>query len=110
MLNAGDLIAQDSQYHLQCLVALYNRAREAKLFKEPDGHAVNHGIAFAELVSYIEDTRNDNEVTSVFKLADLVNLYSNSLKQLRTEVEACIYSTRLKEWILGTFQDTEAPK
>ena len=29
-LSAGDLIAQDAQYHVQCLVSLYNRARETK--------------------------------------------------------------------------------
>ena len=62
-LSAGDLIAQDAQYHLQCLVALYNRAREVKTSKEPDVQAANHGIAFAELVSYIEEARNDNVVT-----------------------------------------------
>ena len=27
------------------------------------GHAVNHGITFAELVSYIEEAHKDNEVT-----------------------------------------------
>ena len=73
-LSTGDLIAQDSQYHLQCLVALCNRAREAKTSKKSDIHAVNHGIAFAKLVSYIEEAHKDNLVPPVFKLADLVNL------------------------------------
>ena len=38
--------------------------------------AVNHGIAFAELVSHIEDARMDNLVAPIFKLSDLVSLYS----------------------------------
>ena len=44
---------------------------------------LNHGIAFAELVSYIEDVRMDNLVAPVFKLTDLV--YTR-LKQLGTDV------------------------
>ena len=85
-LSAGDLIAQDAQYHLQCVISLYNREREAKSPEELDGNAVNHGIAFAKLVSYIEEAHKDNEIAPVFKLADLLNLYSNRLKELGTEV------------------------
>ena len=48
-LSAGDLIAQDAQYHVQCLV-LYNRARETKPSDNFDMYTVNEGIAFAELV------------------------------------------------------------
>ncbi len=40
---------------------------------------VNQGIAFAELVSYIEDSRMDDLFAPVFKLTDLVNLYSTRL-------------------------------
>ena len=55
-LSAGDLVAQDAEYHEKCLVSLYNRARRAKTCStELDGDDVNHGIAFAELVSYIDD-------------------------------------------------------
>ena len=35
---------------------------------------LNHWNAFAELVSYIEEARNDTEVAPIFKLADSVNL------------------------------------
>ena len=71
-LSAGDLIAQDAMYYLCCLVSLYNRARETKAARDSDPDALNHGIAFAELVSYIEDVRTDTEVAPIFKLADLV--------------------------------------
>ena len=26
-LSAGDMVAQDAEYHVKCLVSLYNRAR-----------------------------------------------------------------------------------
>ena len=78
-LSAGDLIAQDAQYHVQCLVSLYNWARETKISDSFDVDTVNQGIAFAELVSYIEDSRMDDLFAPVFKLTDLVNLYSTRL-------------------------------
>ena len=109
-LSAGDLIAQDAQYHVQCLVSLYNRAREMKVLDDFDVDTVNHGIAFAELVSYIEDSRMDNLCAPVFKLTDLVNLYSTRLKQLGTDVIGRIHSTKLKDRLLGYFQDMEAHK
>ena len=46
-LSAGDLIAQDAQYHVQCLISLYNRARETKTSEKSDADTLNHGIAFA---------------------------------------------------------------
>ena len=94
-------------YHRQCLIALYNRAKEGKACEEYDVHAVNHGVAF---VSYIEETQNDNSAAPIFKLADLVNLYSTRLKQLGTDGEQRIHSTKLKDKILGYFQNMEAQR
>ena len=109
-LSAGDLIAQDAQYHVQCLVSLYNRARETKPSDNFDVYTVNEGITFAELVYYIEDSRMDALVAPVFKLTDLVNLYSTRLKQLGTDVVGRIHSTKLKDRILSYFPDMEAHK
>ena len=106
-LSAGDLIAQDAQYHPQCLVSLYNKARETKSSEESDMDTVNHGIVLAELVSYIEDTCTDDLVPHVFKLTDL---YSTRLKQLGTKLVGPIHSTKLKNRILGFFPDMEAHK
>ena len=108
-LSAGDLIAQDALYHLECLVSLYNKAREKN---PPTNNAdeVNEGIAFAELVSYIEDCRTDTLVAAVFRLKDLVNLYSTRLTQLGTNIVGRIHSTKLKDRILSYFQDMEAHK
>ena len=84
--------------------------QEKQKHLKSDVHAVNHGIAFAELVSYIEEVRNDNLVAPVFKLADLVNLYSTRLKQLGTDVEGRVHSTKLKDRILCFFPDMEVHK
>ena len=108
-LSAGDLIAQDASYHLECLVFLYNRARE-KNSPTNNTDEVNEGIAFAELVSYIEDCQMDTLVAPIFKLKDLVNLYSTRLTQLGTDILRHIHSTKLKDRILSYFQDMEAHK
>ena len=41
---------------------------------------MNHDLAFAELVSYFEETRMDTSVTPIFKLSDLVTLYTTMLE------------------------------
>ena len=73
---------------------------------------VNEGIAFAELVSYIEDCRTDTLVApcSFYRLKDLVNLYSIRLIQLGTNIAGRIHSTKLKDRILSYFRDMEAHK
>ena len=51
-------MAQDAEHHVKCLVSLYNRARGAKTCStELNVDDVNHGIAFDELASCIEDGR-----------------------------------------------------
>ena len=89
---------------------MYNRARETKAARDSDPDALNHGIAFAELVSYIEDVRTDTKVAPIFKLADLVSLYATRLKQLGTREESRIHSTKLKERLLSYFPDMQAHK
>ena len=54
--------------------------------------------------------RIDNRVTPVFKLTDLVNLYSNSLQQLGTHVTGHIHSIKLKNRIMSYFSDMDAHK
>ena len=108
-LNAGDLIAQEAKYHAQCLASLYNKARDMKA-QVSNVDDVNHGIAFAGLVSYIEEVRMDNLVAPVFKLTDLVNLYSTRLEQLGTHMTRRVHSTKLKNRILNYFPDMNAHK
>ncbi len=109
-LSTGDLIAQDALHHLPCLVSLYNRARETTTSEDTNADALNHGITFAELVSYIEDCRRDTELAPIFKLTDLISLYTTRLKQLGTDAAGRIHSTKLKDRILSFFPDMEAHK
>ena len=102
-------MAQDAEHHVKCLVSLYNRARGAKTCStELDVDDVNHGISFAELVSYIEDAKMDDLVAPSFKLSDLATPYSNRLEQLGTIVSGRIHSTKLKDRISSYFPDMEA--
>ena len=73
-LNAGGLIAQEAKYHAKCLTNLYNSAR-AKVSQDQDASddQICKGIALAELISYIEEKRQDGDV-KVFRLANLVKL------------------------------------
>ena len=82
-------------------MSLYNKARDWKdNAKQEPSDQVLHGIALAELIAYIEEAQDD-EVSPVFRLADLLELYSSRLKQLGHEEHGRVHSTRLKERILA---------
>ena len=88
-LSAGDLIAQNAQYHLNCLNSLYNRTRKTKSSEDSDRDRMNHGLAFADLVSYIEETRMYTSVTPIFELIDLITLYTAKLEQAQSWTALC---------------------
>ena len=72
--STGDMIALEATYHWNYLTTLYNKARQATEKQEKEeNYSHLHGIAFAELVAYMEDMR-DEESVSVFKLTDMVSL------------------------------------
>ena len=83
---------------------LYNKARQART---KDGHEDEnqlHGIAFAELLAFIEESKG-HDCAPVFKLADLGNLYHAQLKQLGATVESRVHTTRLKDRLLSELPD-----
>ena len=41
-------------------------------------------MAFADLVLYIEETRSESLIAPIYKLSDLVKLYSSRFKQFGT--------------------------
>ena len=99
-LSAGDLIAQEAKYHTKCLVSLYNKVRDTDAkTAEPDPDRMNHAIALAELVTYIEEARTDALVAPVFVLADLAALYTTRMEQLGTIMTGRVHSTKLKNRI-----------
>ena len=71
---------------------------------------VNHSIAFAGLISYIEEVRKESLVAPVFKLSDLVGLYTSKLQQLGTHATGRVHSTKLKNRILSYLPDMNAHK
>ena len=72
-------------------------------FQQDSTEMANHGIALAEVVAYINEARlrMDGTVAPVFKLADLVKLYSTRLEQLGVKQHDHPHSTRLKNRILA---------
>ena len=59
------MVAIEAKYHARCLLGLYHRVRKANLEGLADngqGHAAStSGVAFAELVLYIEESRQHHE-------------------------------------------------
>lgn len=104
-LSAGDLVAQDAKYHPRCLTTLYNKSRSLQSTQKQNTDNVYHGIALAELVTYIDEKRMDESVAPVFKLSDLVKLYSARLETLGVNQHHRQHSTRLKNRILAHFPD-----
>lgn len=103
-LAPADMIALEAKYHTKCLLKLYDSAKQAgNTLADPDGHL--HGIAFAELVSYMDEYRIEESVNPVFKLADMANIYKARLVQLGAAVDGRIHSTRLKMRLLSVFPD-----
>ena len=106
-LSAGDMIALKAKYLGNCLSTLYSKARQATPKDEEGDNSYLHGIAFAELVAYMEDMY-DEENAPVFKLADMVSLYKNRLQQLGVTVDNRIHSTWLKIRLLSAIPDLTA--
>ncbi|CAG2215782.1 unnamed protein product [Mytilus edulis] len=112
-LSAGDLIAQEAKYHSKCLVSLYNRASRIEMKNdnvESKKERQIHGIAFSELVSYINETRSCDETISVYKLSDLCKLYTERKTCLGADVSSRVNSSRLKDRIVSNFPDLDAYK
>lgn len=82
-LSAGDMIALEAKYHLQCLVSLYNKANLMETdISLNNNDKLSQGIALAEFLTYIDEERNNGEVAPIFKLSDIVKLYSSLLEHL----------------------------
>ena len=103
------LSAIEAKYHSTCLVSLYNRARSVStesVDKEPSSL---EGIALAELVSYLEESRMNTELP-VFKLVELSRLYSSRIEQLGVNSDGRLHTSRLKDRLLAQIPQLEAYK
>ena len=78
------MISQEAVYHVKCLVALYDKAERSTQSTINGNEKRIQGIALAKLVAYIEETRAETKgsAPTVFRLAELTDMYSNRLAQL----------------------------
>lgn len=97
-LSAGDMIAIEAKYHLSCLNLLYSRARQSSKTETDESHAP-HDIAFAELIMFMEDMKDNDG--PVFQLSTLAKLYKQNMEQLGVVTENRIHTTRLKDRLLS---------
>lgn len=94
-LGHTDLIAQDGMYHLSCLTKYYRRAASYILERKDDCNSSVDGTILAELVSHIEETRQEKE-TKVFKLSELMKLYQDRLKVMGKTKKGTFNSFEMK--------------
>jgi hypothetical protein len=108
----GDLVAQETKYHSPCLVKLYNACiRKVEKGKHENSDGVSHGIALVELIGYIQDTKMSvRDVAPIFKLTDLLQLYTDRLIELGVDITGRIHSTDLKNRILANVPGLNAYK
>ena len=114
VLSSGDIVAQELKYHRSCLTTLYNRERAFLSTLECEKNQTSsdkdvHPIVFAELLIHVIETKLGTEGPVVFRLAELVDLYNQRIKQLNVETQN-IHSTRLKDQLLGEIPELEAHK
>ena len=110
-LSAGDMVALECKYHAKCLSQLYNRARAARCSEateETEQEKQLSRVTFAQLVLFIEETRQHEETAPVFKLAELAELYQSRIEQLGVRCNTRVHSTRLKQRLLAHFPDMQS--
>ena len=109
-LSDSDLVAQEAKYHLKCLCSLY-KSRDKFVAQQSRADTCElgslHGLVFAQLVSYINEARNNVDVAPIFKLANLVKMYRDRIAQLGG-VDQYVHSSRLKERLQDHFPNMRA--
>ena len=101
-LSVGDMRALDAKYHSKCLMSLYNRAKSSVNAEDKTGHEhVVSGIVLAGLALYTENAHMEEDTSSVFRLADLANMYSNRMEHFGVHLDTRVNTTRLKDCLLA---------
>ena len=74
--------------------------------------ALQNSFMKQELVLYINNSMNSEDITTVFKLCDLVDLYTFCNKKIEQLglTENKVHNTRLKEQLLAYVHDLQAYK
>ena len=101
-LGGGDMVAIDADYHNKCYVGYCKRAKRSITSDSSNNtEKVLGGIAFAELVDYIESQRDSNKV---FYTSELCKMYSTRLCELGVDSKE-IHTTRLRNQLLAAIPD-----
>ena len=108
----GNMISQEAVYHAKCLVELYNKAERSKQSPINGNEKRIQGIALAQVVAHIEETRAETRgsAPTVFRLAELTDMYSSYLAQLGLEVSGRVHFTDFKERLLTIVPGLQANK
>ena len=107
-LSEGDMHALDAKYHKSCMTNLHNRMKKKKRQENAkDSGEALEGLVMGELVTYINSFRGQ-EVMPIFKLSNLVKMYTTGLCKLDPSKEGKVNATRLKERILKIIPDLKA--
>ena len=105
-LAGGDMVATEAEYHANCLTSFYKlHLKYVERSSQTTTSNNIHGIVFAEVVAYIEEARYDDD-KPMFKLADLVQLYNDRLRELGEDDK--VHSSRLKENMLSQIPNLSA--
>ncbi|CAC5399636.1 unnamed protein product [Mytilus coruscus] len=92
---------------------LYRKASRVANDDESKGGTqtrISNGIALAELVGFIEESRSEDNLAPVFKMSDLSKMFGNKLEKTGAEQESRVHSTRLKNRLLTYLTNIEAYK
>jgi hypothetical protein len=110
-LARGDMIAQEAKYHPVCLLALYRTAAQrqaiqldANIGSSKQRSEMNvESVALAELIAYMEDVRSSELTPSVFKLSDLIKVYSSHLQKHQVGFVNKVNSSRLTDRLMENY-------
>lgn len=108
-LSVGDMTASDAVYHKKCHTALHTRYRSfvRKNTKSAGDGMQPESIAFAELISYLEEMKCIDGKYTLFKLADLMKLYRERLTKLGGDTTKRPNSTHIKNKLLARLPQLE---
>ena len=106
------MVALEAKYHATCSVSLYNRATAQKPQVSGDDHDSKcHGIAFAELIAYIEEKKILWWECLYFQTSWPFKNVCEAIRTIwRFFLPSRLCSTTLKDRILGQFPDMTESK
>ncbi len=109
-LASGDMIALEAKYHSKFLATLYNRTRAANNDSADSDDSDLHGIAFAELVAFMEDFRLEEKVAPSLNWLIWHNYTKPVWNSSVLLLKAAVHTSRLKLRLLSVFPDLREHK